>query len=473
MPNANAKIARIQFRPIGYRPRRRPLWGSREAFFSDAALFILAVAGLYSANVVGALPGCEILLFPVLPVALLAHGKRAFSRQYLMFYLVAGGWLIGTILADTFNGIGAFNRAKGTARVIFFVLDFVALAVLINNKARKIVVFALGLTALSLVGSWQFSGDFQLQWKFGVSQAFATLALLVSSYFYVRRRYWACFWISLVLAGLNLHYGFRSQLIFHVISVVLILPLFEGSRGRAASASADRSTVRVIMLLALAGGGVYAANFAIQYGAQKGIFDEATNAKFQTQSKGDYGVLVGGRPETLVAIQAIRDSPIIGHGSFPFGLKYMQMKQDIQYEHGYSDSDEPEDVDYPVIPTHSHLTMAWVEGGILGGACWIYILVLTLRALVRLISLRPPLAPLYSYLLINFVWDILYSPFGSVNRMHAAFLILLSYFILRPSTQPAARSRPITKTIWKGRQAALPARLAASSAAPGAYGGRP
>ena len=31
-------------------------------------------------------------------------------------------------------------------------------------------------------------------------------------------------------------------------------------------------------------------------------------------------------------------------------------------------------------PTHSHLTMAWVEGGVLGGICWIYILALTFRA---------------------------------------------------------------------------------------------
>src|ERR1035438_2638530 len=165
----------------------------------------------------------------------------------------------------------------------------------------------------------------------------------------------------------------------------------------------------------------YGANASIKYAAKSGVFDESTQAKFEGQESGDYGVLVGGRPETLVAIQAIRDSPIFGHGSFPYGLKYVQMKQDIQYEHGYSDSDTPEEVEYPVIPTHSHLTLAWVEGGILGGICWIYILVLTLRAVLRLSSLRPHLAPLYSYLLVSFLWDILYSPFGSVNRIWAAF----------------------------------------------------
>ena len=126
-------------------------------------------------------------------------------------------------------------------------------------------------------------------------------------------------------------------------------------------------------------------------------------------------MLFGGRPETLVAIQAIRDSPIIGHGSFAADVRYSNWRQQLQYEYGYSDTDTAEELEYPVIPTHSHLTMAWVESGILGGLLWIYILVLTIRALFRLALTRPNFAPLYSYLLVNFVWDILYSPFGSVN----------------------------------------------------------
>ena len=75
-----------------------------------------------------------------------------------------------------------------------------------------------------------------------------------------------------------------------------------------------------------------------------GLFDESLSSKFEGQAKGDYGVLVGGRPETLVAMQAIRDSPIIGHGSYPVDPK-SQLKQDIQYEHGYTDSDDPEEVE--------------------------------------------------------------------------------------------------------------------------------
>ncbi len=449
-------------RRIGYRPKPRPLWTSREAFFTDAGLFVLGAAGASSANIVGALPGCEVLLFPVLPVLLLARGKRAFDRRYLWFYILTGAWLLGTLISDAYNGIGAFNRAKGIARVVFFALDFMALAILINNKTRRIVIFALSFATVMFLGSLQFRGDFLEEWKFGVAQGIAVLALLGSSHFYSRRKYWICFLISMVLAGLNLRYGFRSQLMVQLVAAVLVLPLFDDARTGRNGSRAGQNRWKVVVLLVLAGGAAYAANAAIKYGSEIGLFDESTSAKFEGQASGDYGVLVGGRPETLVAIQAIRDSPILGHGSFPYGEKYVQLKQDIQYEHGYTDSDEPIEEEYPVIPTHSHLTMAWVEGGILGGICWIYIFALTVRSIFHLSSLRPNLAPLYCYFLVGFLWDILYSPFGSVNRIWGAYFILLSYFILKTSEEQAQIVRHArAKQISIGR-ILRPRRIAAS-----------
>ena len=92
--------------------------------------------------------------------------------------------------------------------------------------------------------------------------------------------------------------------------------------------------------------------------------------------------------------------------------------------------------------------MAWVESGILGGVLWIYILVLVIRAILRITIIRPPLAPLYCYLLVNFVWDILYSPFGSINRLWGAYLILMSLDLLRTPNKvlPSALQRPMPLT---------------------------
>jgi hypothetical protein len=406
VPIATARI-------IGHQPRRVPIWTSRASFFTDAGLFVLGAAGAFSVNLVGALPGDEVLLLPILPVLLLARGKRAFKPQYFWFYALSAAWLLGTLIADLHAGTPLPSRMKGTARVVFFALDFTILAILINDKSRRMIIFVLSIVAVMFSYVWQFRGDFALQWKFGGSSCLIMLSLLASSYYYSKGRYRVCLGISVVLAGLNLVYAFRSQMAIVLVSAVLTLPIFAQNRGtHSGRISPGGNPFKLVLMLILSVGSAYVANQAIIFAATHGYFEESTAEKFETQSKGKLGVLFGGRPETLVAIIAIRDSPIIGHGSFPAS---------------------------PVIPTHSHLTMAWVESGILGGLLWIYILLLTIRAIFRVAVLRPNLAPIYCYLLVNFVWDILYSPLGSVNRLWGAYLVLLSYDLLRA---PKVENRP-------------------------------
>lgn len=428
-------------RPLGVRTVRSPLWSTQEAFYTELLLFTLVLSGLYTINLVGALPGCEVLVLPLLPALLLARGERAFKREHLWFLIWVVAWLFGTLVSDTVNDIAFFNRAKGTARVVFFALDFLALAIFINNKARRIVVFALAYAAVLLAGSYNFSGDFNLQWKFGVSEGSAVLAMLISSFYFGKRRYGICFLISLIWAALNLRYGFRSQLAIQCVAAALTLPLFGEPRKTRSGIASGQTPARVVVTVVLVGLAAYVANTSIKFAVRSGLFDESTASKFEGQNKGDFGVLVGGRPETLVAIQAILDRPVIGHGSFAEGEKYLWLKQQIQYEHGYSDTEIPEEGEYNTIPTHSHLTLAWVEGGVLGGLCWIYILLLTLRALLKLTFLRPNLAPLYAYILTGFLWDILYSPFGSVNRIWAAFYVLICYHVLGAASKKTQEIR--------------------------------
>ena len=45
---------------------------------------------MYSASLVGSLPGGEILLLPALPIMLMLRGSRAVNRQYMWFYILTG-----------------------------------------------------------------------------------------------------------------------------------------------------------------------------------------------------------------------------------------------------------------------------------------------------------------------------------------------------------------------------------------------
>jgi hypothetical protein len=432
-------------------PRRRrvPLWPSSEIFYNDLAIVILSSSAMLTVNLVGSLPGCEVVVLLMLPFLLLRKGNRAFRREYLWFYLLLGLWLFGTVCADLYLSSPIIKSAKGIARVVFLGFDFTTLVILINGKTRGKIAFTLGFIPVMLYIAFAFRGDFLVAWKFGLGYAITLMALLVACHYYAQRRHWIYVSIALGMAALNLIFASRSQVAIDLISLVLVLPIFgrkstlQDGRGKSAQ------TLRIIVTLTFACAAAYAANQAIKFAANHDFFDASIQGKFQTQEEGRLGVLVGGRPETLVAIQAILDSPFLGHGSFAVDPKYNSLQQDIEYENGYTASDAPPDEEDAGIPAHSHLTQSWIESGVFGGIFWMYILVLTSRGILLLISRSSPMAPLYSFLLVGFVWDILYSPMGSFDRLWGAFAMLITYDLVKASSLEDRLSRtPMVENRW-------------------------
>ena len=88
------------------------------------------------------------MLLPLLPVLLIYKGSRAFDREYRWFLILAAAWLLGTLVADAIVDNYPISRMKGIARVVFFALDFMGLAILINQKPRRMIVFALSIAAV-------------------------------------------------------------------------------------------------------------------------------------------------------------------------------------------------------------------------------------------------------------------------------------------------------------------------------------
>jgi hypothetical protein len=434
------------------RRQRNPLWPSAGIFWNDLAIFAIVCAGSLSLNLVGSLPGDEIVIFILLPFLVISHGGRAFRREYMWFYILLAGWLFGTIGGDLYLGTAVASKLKGIARVVFLGIDFAALAILIDKKTRGYVVFLLADAVLLFLGALKFGGvdgSILTEWKYGIDGTVVILALMVSAYFFGKRRYLICVLIGLSLAALNLIFAVRSQMAIALMSAVVVLPIAGIRKGQVGRALDRVAFFKLLLVFVLTGGAAYGANQVIKYAVSQHFFNDQIESKFESQSGGQLGVLVGGRPETLVAMQAIIDNPIIGHGSFAVDQKYLQLLQDIQYKYGYSDSDEAEDADVAIIPTHSHLTQAWVESGILGGIFWLYVLGLVGLMFVQLVLRRPTLLPLYSYAMVGFTWDVLYSPMGSTDRLIAAFMILLCLDLVHQwRAKPALSRRPSAAQVF-------------------------
>lgn len=189
--------------------------------------------------------------------------------------------------------------------------------------------------------------------------------------------------------------------------------------------------LRTAVLLMFALGAVGFAVRLVDFATASGLVNEEARLKNQTQARAG-SLLLGGRPEIQVSSKAVLESPILGHGSWPEDPKYVEMLFDIEVERGVFDSSDINELSSDLIPTHSHLMGAWVWAGILGAAFWFYILWLTARATVRIANVRPPLAPIYVWIVSGMFWEIMFSPFGLNARIYDAVAIIIMVDLLGP-----------------------------------------
>jgi hypothetical protein len=404
----------------------------------DWVAFLAPALGTFSISVGGQLPYAEIIFLLAFPVLVLTRGYKIFDRNYRVPYLLLALWAFSQILTDVFVDASAANRIKGLARVLFFALDLACVSAIIGTSLRRTRIFAFGLIFTFLRIAQTVEGDTGLKWKMALGIAVSIAVLLVASQLYVKRKYVTIIFLTTVLAALNLHYAARGAMMIDMAVAAVLLSVFlTGARG--ASIGIKNSAKRPLIILVLLFAAVWGSQQILKVAMKAGLFSESDQYKYEQQSQGKLGIILGGRPEGLVAIRAIMDSPFLGHGSYAVDYKYYQLLQLYKYQYGYSDSDTSEDVEDPGIPTHSHLTMSWVEAGFFASLFWFYILYLLGRSLVRLTEFPHPLGPVYVYLFMTFIWDILFSPFGFNRRMFEAYLIVIMTNLLRTQTVPRPR----------------------------------
>ena len=405
-------------------------------FTSIAADLVTLAIGLtttVTVRLVGDLPISEVILVAVLPILLAVHGRRVQRPEFKVVFFLAGLWLFGQAASDMYRQTAMLDWIRGNAAVIFFGLDIVGLVILLRKNERRKVLFLAG-TALGSILVTFFNPSVFAQdqpWKFGYASGVITLVLLISSFFYARRRYMIAGLFVLGIAVVNLLLNYRSPVGGLLIIIALVFPVIPEHLGRVKILPHSGGAVRVAVLIGLALGAVWVSGRLVDFVTSSGLISEAAREKNEAEQQAG-SLLLGGRPEIQVSLQAVLDSPILGHGSWPQDPKYIQMLFDRQVEQGLIDTDDMSAYKSDLIPTHSHLMGAWVWAGILGAVFWFYILWLTARATIRVAIRRPALAPIYSYTVVSMFWQIMFSPFGLNARVYDAVAIVIMIDLLDP-----------------------------------------
>ncbi len=389
----------------------------------DIWTFLLPAISFVQVTVVGQLIVSEVLAAVMLPWLWGAKDRLRMPRWFLLLW---GGWLVSQIVTDVVMGSGFADYSRGWAAILFTLTDFAAVLVLVSTP-RRARLFALGLAASGALGYFiapniYAAGD-PWKWAFALPIGF-TLAAALSGRLSTRAPLLPIAAFT-AFGALNLLLGFRNLGGVSVLaSAYLLLNTLVGRRQSVEHPSIARATVGLLFCLIAALGILQGYDFA----ASQGLLGASARTKYFEES-GSLGVLVGGRPEILVSTQAIIDSPILGHGSWAKDFKYADLLTTRLSSLGYDIGAGPSDVG--LIPTHSYLLGSWVWAGFLGGVFWIAILLLAGWLLLNLYAVRLTLGPLLVFSTALFLWNIVFSPYGSSSRLLAAYSIALCLLGMR------------------------------------------
>jgi hypothetical protein len=443
---------RIGSRPV-MRPRLEKPASTALDYFLDFLCFLIPAANFYTIKFIGVLPLGEVIVLVMFIPCLLTSWKRIWRGYNKTIFMMMGFWLLSQIVSDFYNHSPFENMAKGEALIAFFAMDVVVLSALAYKNYKRILYFGIGYVVEATLGfyfapvNYDSFGDSDASWKFGYAPILIGITILISCYFYGKRKYLIPAILILGIAAINLSQNYRSQVLILASVAILVIPVSTWARRRSGPAPAiksdenapislksafTRESLIVVSLLVFVAFGV---SKSYSYLASAGALGEEAQDKYIAQSRGKLGLLIGGRPETMVSVYAVMDSPIVGHGSWAEDSKYIEMLQDLSSETGYTEEGgQGQSLDASfLIPTHSYLMGAWVFAGFVGALFWIYVYYLVILGIFKLMVYHPPLSPYFAYWLISSLWNILFSPFGQGVRMEMAVLLVIIGSLLEPT----------------------------------------
>jgi hypothetical protein len=431
--------------------------GSRDPI--DALVFLIPCLLFVHIKVVGVLGGSDVLMLATF-LYLVFDGKiRIATPAGKRFLLLGSFWLVSQIVTDIVRKSAFADYARGWSMIGLTLINFAVLYMLLYERSRRLVIYGWGLVTGGVLLFFLSPSDASagLPWKFGFAFPVSLAVFLVTSSEKIRG-HWPIT-LGALIGAINIWRGARSQgEICLVAACYLLATRFLNAKGKAGSKVKAGTILALVTSIIL---GVAGTAWAYQYAASAGILGDEAKDKYEHESSGKFGVLVGGRPDLLGSIPAIYDSPILGHGSWAKDWTYLKAEREALLLLGYKEafSVTREDFISGTIPAHSYLMQAWVWAGIVGALFWAWVFVFTARALMRIYPPTATLLPLFSLVALSLLWEILFSPFGEEVR------IIFPYYMVVVMTLSSLAPRKAVRTVTKKAKKKEHRRIATSTAA--------
>jgi hypothetical protein len=431
--------------------------------FMDLFAVLIPVLVFIDFEVIGHIYASELALFAFVPFWLYRRGMSYVSPVLKIVLLLGAVWLFGQMMTDFVVGTPFQDYARGWSKILVTLLNLLGLYFLVGVNRRRLMLFAIGLAVGQVMTFYFAPMEYAVEgneWKFGLAIPITLMAAFLGASWPFNRVPLLPPLFMFGMACANLVKGDRSvSLCCFLTACYLVAQYLFTRRGEMTGRASLKPRIILLASIALAGYGLSAVYADL---AQSGALGKDAQTKYELQSEGRYGLFLGGRHEMVVSLQAVSDSPLLGHGSWAKDRHYIDMLYNLR-QLGYrtiSAGTLKSAYKKGVIPTHSYFFGAWVEGGVAGAVFWGFVMWLVGNILGRLCTIREPLSPLIVYTSVLLGWNILFSPFGGDSRVVAAYtltLLIFAWTVLerRRKTAEAAASAPASNELTVAYAGAL------------------
>ncbi len=393
----------------------------------DLYIFILGLFGVTEMVVAGfRMPVAVLFLIPMLFKAFSSFQYNQYTRKFILYICL---WILGMFISYIYNdgNFQEFMKQAGKTACLFLYLP-VAMWTL-KDKPHRILYFMIGLGISGILQFFIFPvADFQVEVEeSGYEHALEIVAawfinpiiIALCSILYYKGFRYTTILIAIVYGFWAILNNSRSSLLIFLTFSLLMLWLGKPNENKIdfIKAKIKKQYKKILLVLLL---GLVASTYAYQYMAENNILDERSTQKYYAQKYGNDLGLATGRVDFFTAAYAIMHKPIIGYGTPP------KDKEHLTREFGRLIHST--DVDWPLIPTHSHILGSWVKAGIFGIFFWVFLLKI-MYIYTKDIFLSNYKMWAFSILnLFSYGWTIFFSPYAGARGYKIAFIF--SYFII-------------------------------------------
>lgn len=386
----------------------------------DKLSLILGFTLVIKVRVIGVFSIAEfILMFMFIFKKISSFKQNKYVKSLFVWAIL---WMVGTIISNFHNNIETLDFVKGVFFLVVLIMVIPPIYVVLKDKPERMVLFYLGNGFGQLIAPYVARDEETAEALSQGVYLYYSLAFLVSYYgyyLYFKGKHSLGMWMCYSAAFAGLFNMARNPFLTGTIALALLLLLNKYAREKSLNvANYFKKNVPFYLLLAMLGIGV--ADSIYEPLAANGMLGAEAQEKYFRQKMVGGNALEGGRSETFMGIQLIKDNPIWGYGSYAkdkgdvFHMRYAA-ERNIDYI--WTGTDDR------YLPGHSHIVGAWVQNGIFGGLFWIYVIwVMWLAFKSGCILCESRLLCLLMFQLCAFMWNVLFSPFG--DRVFTMFLII-------------------------------------------------